>query len=111
MSSQLSAAGATRFEGSGPLKVEEFQLGTTREGVQLGAMAGTVDLIPRCYSVLDIRDDVLRLHPSRPPELPPGCLGNRLPWPADQCRADPNAVRLRLYAHSGDSITVCVETG
>lgn len=31
-----------------------------------GAMAGTVDLILRCFAGLEIRDDVLKLHPSLP---------------------------------------------
>ena len=47
----------------------DIQRGTTREGVHLGAMAGTVDLILRCYTGLETRDDVLRLHPILPPEL------------------------------------------
>ena len=47
----------------------DIQRGTTREGVHLGAMAGTVDLILRCYTGLETRDDVLILHPTLPPEL------------------------------------------
>ncbi|HSU35453.1 MAG TPA: HAD-IA family hydrolase [Propionibacteriaceae bacterium] len=47
----------------------DIQRGTTREGIHLGAMAGTVDLILRCYTGLETRDDVLMLHPTLPPEL------------------------------------------
>jgi hypothetical protein len=47
----------------------DTQGGTTREGVHLGAMAGTVDLILRCFAGLETRDDVLWLHPVLPPEL------------------------------------------
>lgn len=41
----------------------------TADGVHLGAMAGTVDMVIRCYSGLEIRDDVLWFHPVLPPEL------------------------------------------
>ncbi|MFD2515463.1 glycoside hydrolase family 65 protein [Pontibacter locisalis] len=52
--------------------VEDVQGGTTPEGIHLGAMAGTVDLIQRCYTGLEIRDDVLWFNPVLPEEL--GCL-------------------------------------
>ncbi len=47
----------------------DSQGGTTREGVHLGAMAGTVDLVLRCYSGLQTRDGMLWLNPDLPPEL------------------------------------------
>lgn len=43
--------------------------GSTRAGVHLGAMAGTIDLAMRCYTGLETRDDVLYLHPLLPAEL------------------------------------------
>ena len=49
--------------------VEDEQGGTTSEGIHLGAMAGTVDLVLRGYSGLEIRDDVLWLNPSLPEEV------------------------------------------
>jgi len=49
--------------------VADVQGGTTSEGIHLGAMAGTVDLIQRCYTGLEIRDDVLRFAPALPTEL------------------------------------------
>jgi trehalose/maltose hydrolase-like predicted phosphorylase len=49
--------------------VADVQGGTTSEGIHLGAMAGTVDLIQRCYTGLEIRDDVLRFAPALPAEL------------------------------------------
>jgi Glycosyl hydrolase family 65, N-terminal domain/Glycosyl hydrolase family 65, C-terminal domain len=42
---------------------------TTTEGIHLGAMAGTVDLVQRCYTGLETRQDVLWLNPSLPQEL------------------------------------------
>lgn len=49
--------------------VADVQGGTTKEGIHLGAMAGTVDLIQRCYTGLDTRADVLVLDPAIPEEL------------------------------------------
>ncbi|MDR0306247.1 MAG: hypothetical protein LBI42_05325 [Chitinispirillales bacterium] len=40
--------------------------GTTSEGIHLGAMAGTVDLIQRCYTGLEIRENVLYFKPRLP---------------------------------------------
>ena len=42
---------------------------TTREGVHLGAMAGTLDLLRRCYTGLEARGDALWLNPVLPVEL------------------------------------------
>lgn len=49
--------------------VDDAQGGTTGEGIHLGAMAGTIDLLQRCYTGLELREDVLRLDPSIPDEL------------------------------------------
>lgn len=45
---------------------KDIQGGTTPEGIHLGAMAGTVDIIQRCYTALEIREDVLWINPSFP---------------------------------------------
>ena len=47
----------------------DSQGGTTAEGIHLGAMAGTVDLIQRCYTGLETRGDELVLNPLLPTEL------------------------------------------
>ncbi|MGZ5967559.1 MAG: trehalose-phosphatase, partial [Polyangiales bacterium] len=49
--------------------VTDIQGGTTSEGVHLGAMAGTVDLVKRGYTGAVIRDGVLWLEPSLPDEI------------------------------------------
>lgn len=46
--------------------VADIQGGTTREGIHLGAVAGTVDLLQRCYTGLELRNDVLWLNPRLP---------------------------------------------
>jgi trehalose/maltose hydrolase-like predicted phosphorylase len=48
---------------------KDVQGGTTHEGIHLGAMAGTMDLIQRCYSGLDIRNNVLWLEPALPGDV------------------------------------------
>jgi alpha,alpha-trehalase len=49
--------------------ISDVQNGTTPEGIHLGAMAGTVDLLQRGYTGLEVRDDVLWLNPQLPTEL------------------------------------------
>ncbi|WP_354638295.1 glycoside hydrolase family 65 protein [Kitasatospora camelliae] len=49
--------------------LSDSQRGTTAEGVHLGAMAGAVDLLQRCYTGLEIREDALWLDPHLPSAL------------------------------------------
>lgn len=47
----------------------DTQGGTTREGIHLGAIGGTLDLLQRCYTGLEIGGGTLRFHPQLPDEL------------------------------------------
>ena len=49
--------------------VFDIQGGTTAEGIHLGAMAGTVDLVQRGYTGLELAEDVLWFNPRLPDEL------------------------------------------
>ena len=49
--------------------VSDIQQGTTAEGVHLGAMAGTVDLVQRVSTGIEVTGDVLRLNPHLPQEM------------------------------------------
>lgn len=49
--------------------VADLQGGTTSEGIHLGAMAGTVDLVQRCFTGIEIRDEILWLAPHMPDQL------------------------------------------
>ena len=49
--------------------IADVQGGTTSEGIHLGAMAGTVDLIQRGYTGIDTREEMLWLNPCLPSEL------------------------------------------
>jgi trehalose/maltose hydrolase-like predicted phosphorylase len=49
--------------------IADLQGGTTAEGIHLGAMAGTLDLVQRGLTGLETREDMLRLDPAPIPEL------------------------------------------
>ncbi len=49
--------------------VADVQGGTTAEGIHLGAMAGTVDVVLRRLTGMRARGEVLRLDPALPPEI------------------------------------------
>jgi trehalose/maltose hydrolase-like predicted phosphorylase len=57
------------FHGALRSDVDDIQGGTTSEGIHLGAMAGTVDIIQRCHTGLRMRDSVLWFDPCLPKEL------------------------------------------
>ncbi|MBL6447682.1 glycoside hydrolase family 65 protein [Fulvivirga sp. 29W222] len=48
---------------------EDIQGGTTPEGIHLGSMAGTVDIIQRCFTGLEVRDNILWINPCFPNEI------------------------------------------
>jgi trehalose/maltose hydrolase-like predicted phosphorylase len=49
--------------------IHDAQGGTTPEGIHLGAMSSTVDMVQRCYTGLEMRHDVLWLNPRLPDGL------------------------------------------
>lgn len=49
--------------------VADLQGGTSHEGIHLGAMAGTVDLVQRCFTGVKVNNDVLWIDPKFPEEL------------------------------------------
>lgn len=50
--------------------IADTQGGTTPEGIHLGAMAGGLDILQRCYTGLEVRGDALWLAPRLPDGLP-----------------------------------------
>ncbi len=89
--------------------LDDLQRGTTKEGVHLGAMAGTVDLVLRGYAGVETRGDLLRLHPVLPPELPG--VGFELVYRGQPISVELTATRARLTLHPSSTGTtrVCVE--
>lgn len=49
--------------------IDDTQGGTTPEGIHLGAMAGSLDLLQRCYSGLELRADEVWFDPHLPSEI------------------------------------------
>ncbi|HEY9558715.1 MAG TPA: beta-phosphoglucomutase family hydrolase [Acidimicrobiales bacterium] len=49
--------------------LDDTQGGTTAEGVHLGAMAGTIDIVTRAFAGLALSDDPLSFHPHLPSGL------------------------------------------
>jgi alpha,alpha-trehalase len=57
------------FEEALKTDICDIQGGTTAEGIHLGAMSGSVDMVQRGYTGLEARGDLLRLNPAFPVEL------------------------------------------
>jgi alpha,alpha-trehalase len=49
--------------------IADVQGGTTVEGIHVGAMAGTIDLIQRCYIGIEMRANTLHFDPALPDDL------------------------------------------
>jgi beta-phosphoglucomutase family hydrolase len=54
------------FEEALQSDVSDVQQGATAEGVHLGAMAGTIDLVQRALTGIETRGNILRFHPELP---------------------------------------------
>jgi alpha,alpha-trehalase len=74
--------------------IDDIQGGTTPEGIHLGAMAGTVDLIQRGYTGIETRGDTLYLNPCLPRELSRLCLHIRYRGQALELEFNPERMRI-----------------
>lgn len=97
------------FENALNADIGDIQNGTTSEGIHLGAMAGTVDLIQRCYTGLIIRDDVLWLDPLLPEQIK--SLNLRIKYKNAWLRLKVNHQEFRLSCESDcySSVKIGVE--
>jgi trehalose/maltose hydrolase-like predicted phosphorylase len=103
--------------------VADIQGGTTREGIHLGAMAGTLSLIQRFYLGTKIRHNLLWLDPHLPPHMDhlATTLHYRGHWldvtvsdhaltvESRECDASPVSIRVLNKEHeveSGQTITI-----
>jgi alpha,alpha-trehalase len=84
----------------------DIQDGTTKEGIHLGAMAGTIDILHRCYPGMELRDDGLHLHPVLPAEL--GSLGFSVRYRGHLVHLEftTETVRVEVDLAEGEAITV-----
>lgn len=86
--------------------VDDVQGGTTGEGIHLGAMAGTVDLLHRCYTGLELRQEVLRLSPSIPEALGSLAFDIRYRGHIVHLEFTPDSAKVRVDLAEGEPITV-----
>lgn len=86
--------------------VADVQGGTTREGIHLGAMAGTVDIVQRAYTGLVVRDDCLWLDPALPEELT--SLDTELHYRDHSIRVEVRPDTLRLTNRPGKAAPIRV---
>ncbi|GAA1810762.1 beta-phosphoglucomutase family hydrolase [Nesterenkonia flava] len=89
--------------------LSDTQGGTTREGIHLGAMAGTVDMVIRCYGGVETRADALWLHPLLPDELPEVTFRMRYRNQPILVHINHEHVTLKLSEGSAEPIDVNVE--
>ena len=87
--------------------VADVQGGTTAEGIHLAAMAGSVDLLQRCFTGLETRGGVLRFNPQWPERL--GTFTSRLRFRQHDIIVRISSTLLRVSAVAGDvpEIQVC----
>ena len=76
----------------------DLQGGTTREGIHLGAMAGTVDLIQRCYTGIEPRANVLTFNPRLPNEI--SCLRSTVRYRGQTLDVEVTQDKLRVSSRS-----------
>ena len=87
---------------------EDIQGGTTAEGIHLGAMAGTVDMMQRCYTGIEIHGDVLYINPRLPSELKN--LKLRVRYRGHWIKIETNGVKLIVEFETGwtEKVDICV---
>jgi trehalose/maltose hydrolase-like predicted phosphorylase len=86
--------------------VADVQGGTTREGIHLGAMAGTVDLVQRAYTGLVVRDEGLWFDPALPRQLTH--LDIELHYRGHRIRVQVTPERFRLATRPGTAEPISV---
>ena len=79
--------------------LDDTQGGTTAQGIHLAAMAGTIDLLHRGYTGLELRDDTLWLNPRLPPEIER--LSFSIAYRGHRITLDVDHLRVRLVLASG----------
>ena len=74
--------------------IADIQGGTTPEGIHIGAMAGVIDLVQRCYLGIEMRANVLHFDPALPAGL--GRVKVRLRYRRQILDVDVDHERLRI---------------
>jgi len=87
----------------------DIQQGTTAEGVHLGAMAGSVDLVQRVSTGIEVRGDVLRLNPELPQEMKRLDMRIRYRGHSLDLRLTRDSLRVRGRDGASAPISLCVD--
>jgi alpha,alpha-trehalase len=84
--------------------ISDVQGGTTAEGIHLGAMAGTVDIVLRCLTGMRALGPALRFEPALPPEVKQ--LRFSVHYRGQRVDVDLGEDRIRLGVRPGGAGTV-----
>ena len=87
--------------------IDDIQGGTTAEGIHLGAMAGTVDILHRCYTGFETRGDTLHFAPTLPRDVHKLSVTIRYRQQRIVVTIDHKTLSLQSMPGSGAPITVC----
>ena len=80
--------------------VNDIQGGTTAEGIHTGVMAGTLDLVLRCYLGMEPHGDTIRFAPCLPPALRAG-VEFRMQYRGNWLSVETTPDRLRITCDAG----------
>ena len=89
--------------------LSDIQQGTTAEGVHLGAMAGSVDLVQRVSTGIEARGDVLRLNPELPREMERLDMRIRYRGHSLDLRLTRDSLRIRGRDGMAAPISLCID--
>jgi beta-phosphoglucomutase family hydrolase len=87
----------------------DIQQGTTEEGVHLGAMAGTVDLVQRAWTGIEVKGDILQLHPELPQDIERLDMRIRYRGHSLDLRLTRDALTIRGRDGAAPPISLCVD--
>jgi beta-phosphoglucomutase family hydrolase len=97
------------FEEALQSDMADIQQGTTAEGVHLGAMAGTVDLVQRVWTGIEVKGDVLRLHPQLPQDIERLDMRIRYRGHSLDLRLTRDSITIRGRDVAAPPISLCVD--
>lgn len=89
--------------------IGDIQGGTTPEGIHLGAMAGTVDILQRCYTGLELCDGRLKFDPALPAELER--LAFRMRYRRQSLAVEVTHTDITIASDPGDAEPIAVVVG
>ncbi len=86
--------------------IADIQGGTTPEGIHCGAMAGTIDLVQRCYLGIEMRANVLLFDPALADDLARVNVRLRYRRQVLDVQATHDVLSIRSRSFTADAITV-----